>query len=428
VIGNLLFSWVAIAAKGGYRSGVPTLTFTRSAFGMRGNAVNAFLTWLVLVIFEGVNCVLGTFALISFLQFLGVIGTPTPLVVALCAVSTIAVCAVFAVVGHRLVSTMERYISIALLVALVLLFAFTVGGTNWGVNHGNPAHVNLWAVFLVATSLTASNPISYLFNAPDWFRYMPKDFSGRRMFWNFFATSGLPGVFLGVLGVVLASQTDLSNPIAGVQKIVPTWLYLVFTAVTFVSVIATNVPTLYSSGLNLQALGLPLRRWTATLIDVVVSTAFVLYVLLVNTGFQSVLNNFVALLIVWAAPFGGVWIADAILRRWRWNAVDLHAVKAGALGRYWGRAGWNVSGFIALGAGALTCLLTINAPVFEGPVARLMGGGDLSWLLGFFVSAGVYAALAGRSVRAAADSEVADDARTELEAAIGEEATLSIEH
>src|SRR3954453_18435592 len=44
VPGTSLFAAIGVASIGGVRSGLPTLTFTRAAFGPRGNLLNGVLT------------------------------------------------------------------------------------------------------------------------------------------------------------------------------------------------------------------------------------------------------------------------------------------------------------------------------------------------------------------------------------------------
>ena len=44
---------------------IPTLTFTRAAFGPRGNLVNAVLTWAALVAFGAINGIFGVYALLE---------------------------------------------------------------------------------------------------------------------------------------------------------------------------------------------------------------------------------------------------------------------------------------------------------------------------------------------------------------------------
>ena len=44
-------------------------------------------------------------------------------------------------------------------------------------------------------------------------------------------------------------------------------------------------------------------------------------------------------------------------------------------------------------AGMAISALTMNSPLYEGPIASALGGADLSWILGLPVAALVYAAL-----------------------------------
>jgi NCS1 family nucleobase:cation symporter-1 len=112
----------------------------------------------------------------------------------------------------------------------------------------------------------------------------------------------------------------------------------------------------------------------------------------------TVLRDFVALLVVWLAPFAAVWITDGVLRRWRFEPESIDDLTA--RGRYWGWHGFNLRGWSALLAGVVVCLLTIDAPILQGPVSALLEGADLTWTLGPLVSAAAYWAQSRRSARA----------------------------
>ena len=185
----------------------------------------------------------------------------------------------------------------------------------------------------------------------------------------------------------------MSDPIAGVKSFVPGWLFVLYILAAVGGSIANNVVAYYSSGLVLQAVGLPLKRYQATILDTLVSTAIVLYILFVK-DFITVLHDFVAVLIVWLAPFGAVWITDSIMRKWRYDARDIHDVSPRS--RYWGRHGVNVSAWVALLVGVAVCLLTINAPSLDGPLSKALDGADFTWTLGPLASAVVYWALCRR--------------------------------
>ena len=69
------------------------------------------------------------------------------------------------------------------------------------------------------------------------------------------------------MGVLLASRGDMSDPVAGVERFVPGWLYVLYILAAAGGSIANNVVAYYSSGLTLQSVGLPLKRYQATALD-----------------------------------------------------------------------------------------------------------------------------------------------------------------
>jgi purine-cytosine permease-like protein len=244
----------------------------------------------------------------------------------------------------------------------------------------------------VACAVIASGPISYLYNSPDWVRYLPSRTSARAIVVNVTLSSGLPALALCMMGALLASRGDMTDPVGGVEPFVPPWVFFTYIVAAVGGSVANNVVTYYSSGLAMQSVGIPMHRYAATALDTAISSAIVLYILFVQ-DFTTALNNFVALLIVWLAPFAGVWLIDGILRRWQYDPVAIHATKRSQHSVYWGWNGINVRGFVAMFAGVIACLLTINAPVFQGPLSRLLDGADLTWIVGFVVSGLTYFAL-----------------------------------
>jgi NCS1 family nucleobase:cation symporter-1 len=390
VLGTLLFALVAVASIGGVRAGLPTMTFTRAAFGPRGNLPHVALAWAASVAFEAINCIFGVYALLALMSLLGW-DDPGDTGKLLATLIVLGASAAIAIYGHATMVHLQRFFAVALTLVLALVLVYCIGGVDWSAS--GPGDLTTWetiAVILAAGAVIASGPISYLFNAPDWVRYLPVRTSSRSIFWTIFLASGLIALFLSVMGVLLASRGDMSDPVGGVEPFVPRWLYVLYILAAVGGSIANNVVAYYSSGLCLQSAGLPLRRYQATALDTVVSTAMVLYILLVQ-DFTTVLHHFVALLVVWLGPFAAVWMTDGIMRRWRYEPRDIHDVSATSA--YWGWHGINPSGWIALLAGMGVCLLTINAPTLQGPVSDVLAGADLTWTLGPLISALAYWAL-----------------------------------
>jgi purine-cytosine permease-like protein len=393
IVGNALFALVGLASIGGVRAGLPVVTFTRAAFGVQGNRLNAVLAWVASVAFEAINTIFGVYALLALFDLLGWTDSGAAGKV-LAVVTQLLLSGGIAVLGHATMVYLQRIFAVLLTVALVLVFAYSAGGVQWD-HAGQVSGTAALAVFTVACAVIASGPISYLYNGPDWVRYLPSATSARKVFLNVTLSAGLPAVALCMMGALLASRGDMTDPVGGVAPFVPNWVFLIYIAAAVGGSVANNVVTYYSSGLAIQSVGIPLHRYVATALDTVIATAIVLYILFVQ-DFTSVLNDFVAVMIVWLAPFAGVWLADGMLRRWQYDPAAVHATRRDQQSAYWGWNGLNLRGFAALTAGVVACLLTVNAPIIQGPISRLLGGADLTWIVGFVVAGGTYYALARR--------------------------------
>jgi purine-cytosine permease-like protein len=412
LVGSIAYVYVSLGSILAVRAGLPVSTFTRAAFGIRGNLPNAALCWIVSVAFEVINTIFGVEALLALFPLLGWVH-PGSLGKLLAVVLQLLLCGGIAVLGHATMVWFQRVFAVLVSAALIVVFGFTAtkidfshaaatasaaaaaagsaGAVPQAATHVARTLGAAIATFLTAAAIIASNPLSFLFNGPDWVRYLPSATPGRKVFWHVFWCSFIPSLALTMMGALSATLGDMSDPVSGLQPFIPAWLFIVYILAVVGGSLANNVPTYYSSGLSLQAMGLKVHRNVATVIDVVLSTLVALYILFVQ-DFSSALNDFIALLVVWVGPFGGVWMCDGFLRRGDFDFRAIHSAARSA-GRYWGWHGINVCGYVALLAGMTSAALTMMSPLYNGPIALALGGADLSWLLGLPVSALVYYAL-----------------------------------
>jgi NCS1 family nucleobase:cation symporter-1 len=385
--GSLIYVYMASGSILSVRAGLPVSTLARAAFGVRGNLLNALLSWTASVAFEVINTVFGVEALLALFEMLGWkdSGGAGKLVAVLL---QLVMCGGIAVLGHATMVWFQRIFAALVGVALLAVIAVTVGKVDW-VNatapHAHLGETTTAAAFLTACAVIASNPLSFLFNGPDWVRYLPSTTPARSILGHVFWASYLPSLAMTMMGAFCATLGDMSDPVAGLKPFMPSWLFMVYIFAVVGGSLANNVPTYYSSGLSLQAMGLKLHRYAATIVDIVVSTAITLYIVFVQ-DFSTALNDFIALLVVWVGPFGGVWICDGYLRRGSYEPQAIHN-REGVAGRYWGWRGLNPRGYLALAAGMLAAAMTMRSPLYDGPLTTAFGGADLSWLLGFPVAA-----------------------------------------
>lgn len=413
LVGNLTYGYMALGSIVTVRAGLPVSTLARAAFGMRGNLPNALLSWISSVAFEVINTVFGVDAVLALFRLIGW-NDPGDIGKLLAVLLQLVLCGGIAVLGHATMVWFQRIFAALVGATLLLVVAVTVGKVDWAqgaLPHAPLATSTSFAAFLAAAAVIASNPLSFLFNGPDWVRYVPSQTSGRAVFWHVFLASFLPSLALTMMGAFCATLGDVSDPVAGLKPFMPAWLFLLYIIAVIGGSLANNVPTYYSSGLTLQAIGLKMHRYTATALDVVASTLIALYIVLVQ-DFTAALNDFIALLVMWVGPFGGVWIADAYLRRARYDPLAIHS-RVRAAGRYWGWRGINRAGCTAILLGMVVAGMTMKSPLYDGPWSRALGGADLSWLLGLPVAAVSYCLLSVLFERRRVAAAMALPARSE---------------
>ena len=126
-----------------------------------------------------------------------------------------------------------------------------------------------------------------------------------------------------------------------------------------------------------------------------VAALFVCYALWISNFIDS-LENFLALMIWWIAPWTAIYLVDAYLRRFRYRSQDL--LRSGG-GLYWFRDGFNWNALAALVLGAGAAVLFTNATLFASPVTTgPLGSMDWSIPAGMIVGGLAYYLLCRRAI------------------------------
>jgi len=391
LIGNLFYILLGLCSIPGARVGTATMVVSRSAFGVLGNAPAAFLSWLTAVGWEAVNIVIGALSLAAIFVEVGS-GTGVGwrvLALVLIVLLTFSV----AVLGHATIQLLNKFFSYALGIGTVVLGLFVMPKINLDAHPalGAPTERGAWLLALV---VMAAAPLSWVNTGADYSRYLPRATSGARItVWT--ALGGfVPAVVITVIGVAAATATDMSDPVAGLQAILPEWFFVVYLLVIVGGTITNNFLNSYSSGLSLLAFGLKAKRYQAVLIDAAIGTGLSAYALFVF-DFTNSFIAFLSIMVLWIAPWCGIYLADMLLRR---ASYDMEALGRRD-GGYWYRKGFNP---IALGwfaVGIICAALFSNSTVFRGPLVDSIGGGDISIFVGLIVAfVGYYAMMRGRVV------------------------------
>jgi purine-cytosine permease-like protein len=183
---------------------------------------------------------------------------------------------------------------------------------------------------------------------------------------------------------------DVSDPVGGLKPLLASWYFVPFLVVVIGGSVTNNFLNTYTSGLTLLALGIRLPRWKTIIIDCVIATALSVYAIFFY-DFTTAFTEFLSLMIIWLAPWCAVFLVDGMLRRFQYSSSDLLAARGG---RYWFAGGVNRAGFASFLLGAVAAFFTTNAVRWQSPLSTdLLGGADLSIVVGMLVAGGAYYAL-----------------------------------
>jgi NCS1 family nucleobase:cation symporter-1 len=168
---------------------------------------------------------------------------------------------------------------------------------------------------------------------------------------------------------------------------------------------------MYSSGVTMQAMGIPVKRYQAVLIDCVIALVVTMYAVF-SSSFTTYLQDFVDIVIVWIAPWSAIYLVDWVLRRYRYVPSELQ--KTGRDSLYWRKGGvfWPalMAQVIGMYAAISALSVTFHLPNWLNPVTYNTRdsygyGADFSVFFGMGVAAVVYLILATRKVRKEADAQ-----------------------
>jgi nucleobase:cation symporter-1, NCS1 family len=397
--GNLSYLLLGWASLQGPKTGTTAFMVSRAPFGQNGNRMVALFNWVTQVGFEieGVFFVVATVILLFSLHGT-TLGTAAKIGVIIVAA---LLQMIVPLLGHATITKILRYLAYIFIVFFAVLAGFTFNRLHLSTFHAKPVSFAVWTTALVL--LISVGGLGWTENGNDYSRYLPRGTSGGRTFWSAALGGAIPSIILEILGVLAYTITTKTVGIAqiGVPQSFPSWFVTPFLIFAILQLLAINTIDMYSSGVTLQALGVPVQRWGAVIIDTVICAA-VTGIILFRGNFYTDFSGFLLYIVVWLAPWFGILLTDYVLRRRDYHALSLQSARDGI---YWRHGGIHWPAVIAQLVGMGAALAWINAafafPSFTGPLSNHLPGlhgGDFSWAIGIVVGALVYLVLAGRGV------------------------------
>jgi nucleobase:cation symporter-1, NCS1 family len=400
LIGNVSYVFLGFASLQGPKTGTTAFMVSRAPFGQNGNRLVALFNWVTQVGFEieGIFFVVATVILLFSLHGSKLDTAAKIVVIILAALLQM----VMPLLGHATISKILRYLAYIFIVFFAVLAGFTFNRLHLSTFHEKPVSLAVWTTALVL--MVSANGLGWVANGNDYSRYLPRGTSGSKIFWSSTLGAAIPSLILELLGMLAYTITSKTVGIAqlGVPQSFPSWFVTPFLIFAIFQLLSINTIDMYSSGVTLQALGVPVRRWGAVIIDTVVC-AVVTGIILFHGNFYADFSGFLLYIVVWLAPWFGIMMTDYLLRRRDYHSLSLRSSRDGI---YWRNGGVHWPAIIAQVVGMVATLMWINAatavPAYTGPLSNHfpgLHGGDFSWVLGIVVGALVYWLLAARSVQ-----------------------------
>jgi NCS1 family nucleobase:cation symporter-1 len=375
VIGVMLGALpVALLATWGPKTGMGQLPLARLPFG-KTIALPAAVQWLSSVAWDALVGLFGAQAAQLLFHIPFWVGV----------VIVLALEGLIGFLGYEFIHQLEKWGSVILAVLFVVLSVKILQQGNIPTDNTVNGGAAVGA-FILMTTIALSGSFSWASYAADYSRYQRKDTPPRPIF--LWTLGGLAVSYIWMYSIGLAGAKVLVDQTAGgVQTLVGGGAVgiLALLAVMF-GAVTGNAMNDYSGSLAIQSAGVKIRRnWTAALGTVL---AFGLILWLNSGNLSSKFTNVLLFTAYWLSPFLAIILIDWYRRGStvsRENLVRLVNFKNLS-------TGWPA--LVAFVVGFLTMVPFMNtSQVGWHPVADALQGADISYYVGFVVTAVVYSAL-----------------------------------
>jgi len=329
----LSFLLVGLVSVAGARSGVPTMTLGRAVFGYHGNRLPTLISYIANVGWETVLVTLsaqGGGAILARLApglFATEDGTATSLAIGLCFVVAAAVTIVIGVYGHALIMRVQRYLTLVFVVLTIVYISLSISDIQLGAVPSSPVPSGGVGVFIggVIFAMTLLG-LGWVNCGADYSRYLPSTSRARHIvLWTTLGGT-VPPMLLLIFGALLTtSDPELANaaaldPVGALANTLPTWFLVPYLITAIGGFLSGAIMDIYSSGLSMLTLGVPLRRHLAVLVDGILMVLGGWYLLFIAEDFLSTFQAFLAIIGVVMAAWAAIFLVDMF--RWRGRGYD----------------------------------------------------------------------------------------------------------
>jgi purine-cytosine permease-like protein len=321
------FVLVGVSSLAGKRSNAPTMILTRASFGVKGSIVPGALSYLIFVGWETVLVSLATLATGTVFARIGAVDHNLALVLGFVIAVSLTVSG--GVLGFNVIMKLQKFLTVVTVAMTVVYVALTIDTVNWSavtaIKDGS-AQGFIGAIIFAVTGIG----LGWVNCAADYSRYLPRTVSSKAVVgWTVFGASVVP-IVLVIYGAALSGSSKELNeaiamdPIGALTSLLPTWFLIPFALVAILGLVGGAILDLYSSGLALVSIGVPVKRHLAAAIDATIMLAGTVYIVWFADNFFYPFQGFLITLGVPIAVWSAIFVADVVMRKKAYVEQDLY--------------------------------------------------------------------------------------------------------
>jgi purine-cytosine permease-like protein len=327
IIGTVLsFLLVGFSSLAGKKSNATTMVLSRAAFGVKGNVLPGSLTYFLLVGWETVLVSLATLATGTVFERVGGIDRNIAMIIGF--VIAVSLTLFGGVLGFSVIMKLQKYLTLITVFLTLGYIALTVDSVNLDALMDRPSGPIQGFVGALIFGITGIG-LGWVNAAADYSRYLPQAVKSASVIgWTVLGASIVP-IILVIYGAALStSDSKLSeaiamDPIGALTTLLPTWYLILFSLVAILGLVGGAILNLYSSGLTLVSLGVPVKRHMAALFDGVLMLVGVIYIVWFAENFFFPFQGFLITLGVPVAAWSAIFVTDVLIRKKSYSEKDL---------------------------------------------------------------------------------------------------------
>lgn len=372
--------FMAFHSTQGPQLGLPQMIQSRPQFGYIG----ALLVWFVALVtyigFNAFNQVLAADTLTTLYD--------TNPKVSMVAVGVVA-CAL-AAVGYDWIHGVQRVLAYILMIGLVIM-TLRIGHAHFPADQFDLQNFSL-NPFLVQLFAAAAYQLAWSVYVSDYSRYLPRDVGVRASFWWTFLGAYIGGAWAMLVGTVAAAlfpkeelspalrhAADALLPGSGTPLLIASLLGLV--TITTLNFYGASL-TVLSVADSLKPLKSSASKRLIALAGCLIASNLI--ALTASKDFAHEFGEFLAILLYLFTPWTAINLVDFyVVRKGHYSVREIFNPN-GMYGR------WNWRGLTAYAVGFVAMVPFFKTGIYEGPVAKALGGADLAMLVGLPVATLVY--------------------------------------